>query len=240
MAKDVKPAKGRVNASTATPQPPAVEDKGSVLRVNARAGVSDKRQLADLATDGIATNAIVARTFLGPSQPNIGLTELVASLKDHGQRVNANDMTAQEQMLTAQSMALNAIFGEMARRSALNLGQHLEATERYMRLALKAQGQCRATLETLAAIKNPPVLFARQANINNGGQQQVNNEALPGQAVKGQRPAPAHEEIRNRPNELLEDLSHGGTQLDTRATSKTGGPNPRLEPMASIHRAEDR
>jgi hypothetical protein len=48
-----------------------------------------------------------------------------------------------------------------------------------MRLALRAQGQCRATLETLAAIKNPPVVFARQANINNGGQQQVNNAPAP-------------------------------------------------------------
>ena len=39
------------------------------------------------------------------------------------------------------------------------------------KLALKAQSQCRATLETLAAIKNPPVIFVKQAN----GHQQVNN-----------------------------------------------------------------
>ena len=42
-----------------------------------------------------------------------------------------------------------------------------------MRMAMKAQNQCRMTLETLATIKNPPVVFAKQANINNGGQQQV-------------------------------------------------------------------
>jgi hypothetical protein len=47
-----------------------------------------------------------------------------------------------------------------------------------MRLALKAQGQCRATLETLAAIKNPPVVFAKQRNISHG-HQQVNNGAAP-------------------------------------------------------------
>jgi hypothetical protein len=34
-----------------------------------------------------------------------------------------------------------------------------------MRLALRAQGQCRATLETLAVMKSPPTVFARQANI---------------------------------------------------------------------------
>jgi len=54
----------------------------------------------------------------------------------------------------------------------------LEAADKYLRLALKAQGQCRATLETLAAIKNPPVVFARQANIAHGPQQ-VNNGPPP-------------------------------------------------------------
>jgi hypothetical protein len=43
-----------------------------------------------------------------------------------------------------------------------------------LRYALRAQSQCRATLETLATIKNPPVLFARQANVSNGPQQ-INN-----------------------------------------------------------------
>jgi hypothetical protein len=46
--------------------------------------------------------------------------------------------------------------------------------ENYMRMAMRAQNQCRMTLETLATIKNPPVVFAKQANINNGGQKQVN------------------------------------------------------------------
>ena len=40
-----------------------------------------------------------------------------------------------------------------------------------MRMALKAQNQCRMTLETLATIKNPPVVFAKQANTAQGPQQ---------------------------------------------------------------------
>ena len=52
--------------------------------------------------------------------------------------------------------------------------EYVDQVDRYMRLALKAQGQCRATLETLATIKNPLVVFARQANIAQGPQQ-VNN-----------------------------------------------------------------
>jgi len=45
----------------------------------------------------------------------------------------------------------------------------------YMRLAFKAQSQCRATWETIATIKHPPaVAFVKQANYA-AGNQQVNN-----------------------------------------------------------------
>ncbi len=59
-------------------------------------------------------------------------------------------------MLSATAAAFNAIFGELARWAALNIGKHLGAAETYMRLALKAQSQSRATVETLAAIKTRP------------------------------------------------------------------------------------
>jgi hypothetical protein len=52
-------------------------------------------------------------------------------------------------------------------------------TEVRLRLALKAQTQCRATVETLATMKNP-VVFAKQANIAHGPQQINNNEGSVG------------------------------------------------------------
>lgn len=226
-AKKIAPAKSAAPA-------PVVEDKKNVLQVTDRPGVSEERQLADLATDGIATNAMAARYFLGGSQPNLSITEMVASLKDHGKRVNANDLAAAEQMLTAQSIALNAIFAEMARRSALNMGEYLDASDRYMRLALKAQGQCRATVETLAAIKNPPVVYAKQANITNGPQQ-VNNGVSSG--PKGEPvPVHTHEEKSNPSNELLELAD--GTRLDAGAQGQAGLPNPWLATVDAINRAK--
>ncbi len=54
------------------------------------------------------------------------------------------------------------MFLELARRSGANMGEYIQAAEAYMRLALKAQAQCRATLETLANTKNPPVVYVRQ------------------------------------------------------------------------------
>jgi hypothetical protein len=79
-----------------------------------------------------------------------------------------------------------------------------------LRLALKAQSQCRATLETLSAIKNPPVVIAKQANISNG-HQQINNGV----------PATRTEKNENTQNELLAEAQHGSETLDTRTTGAT-------------------
>jgi len=93
---------------------------------------------------------------------------------------------------------------------------------------LKAQSQCRATLETLAAIKNPPI-FAKQANFANG-HQQVNNH--------GGAQAARVEKIESRPNELLE--LEDGQWLDTGATSKAGRGNQAMAAVATIHGPKDR
>ena len=86
-------------------------------------------------------------------------------------------MKQAEAILCGQAHALQAILMNLARRAVSQ--EYLKQWEAYLRMAMKAQTQCRMTLETLVTIKNPPV-FARQANINNGGKQQVNNgPALP-------------------------------------------------------------
>lgn len=118
---------------------------------------------------------------------------------------------------TVKKVSTEFIFGRLVERGMNN--DHLPAFEGNMRMALRAQNQCRATLETLAAIKNPPVVFAKQANINHGsGNQQVNNGTPAPDSVN----SPRTEEIKSEPNQLLE-VQHGSEILDTRATSATGG-----------------
>ena len=91
-----------------------------------------------------------------------------------------------------------------------------------MRMALKAQNQCRMTLETLSNIKNPPVIFAKQANFSGGGHQQVNNGVL-GQASHAAKD-------QKQPNELLlEEAHYAGTTLDTGSTGEAIGVNSELE-----------
>lgn len=217
---------------TPAPEP---TPKSRRLEIIGRPGTTEDRLIADLVAEGEATNASTALRFVHADHGELSLTDMVKALHTHGEAINRGDLSAAERMLNSQAVALNAIFGELARRAALNMGTHLGATESYMRLALKAQSQSRATVETLAAIKNPPVVFARQANIAHGPQQ-VNNGPAPDST-----PASAHPgEPASGPNELLEDCTHGRTQLDTRATEATSRANQGLEPVGAFDRAANR
>jgi len=144
------------------------------------------------------------------------INSLVTELRSHFDLVTNGDLHCCASMLVGQANALQSIFVSLARR-AVNQ-EYLKQYEMYLRLALKAQNQSRMTLETLAAIKNPPVVFAKQANINHGNQQ-VNNGA----------PAPdSHAEKNiNQPNELLTEGTHNET-LDARGTTTTIRDNPAM------------
>jgi hypothetical protein len=94
-----------------------------------------------------------------------------------------------------------------------------------MRLALKAQTQCRATLETLALLKNPtPVAFVRQANI--GQAVQVNN--APSAAGNESRAR----EIESTQSKLLE--GQHGKRLDTGTAGTASGADPQLATLGKV------
>ena len=102
-------------------------------------------------------------------------------------KVQSGDLAALEAMLYGQAITLQAIFTKLARRAAAN--DSVKPFQVNLTLALKAQAQCRATLEALAEIKNPrPVAFVRQMNMS-AGPQQVNvtasPDALPGAGAGG-------------------------------------------------------
>jgi len=135
-------------------------------------------------------------------------------------------------MLIGQATALQTIFTSLARR-AMNQ-EYQKNLESFLGLALKAQAQSRATISALVDLKYPrQATFVKQANIANGPQQ-VNNGTM-------QAGAHSHAvEIEPSQNELLEDASHGSTQLDTGATPAPARSNPTVETMATVHRAAER
>ncbi|MBB3474260.1 hypothetical protein [Sphingomonas sp. BK345] len=199
----------------------ATPNRTGTLQVSDEQGVSPERQLAETALDPLFGGAIVTSSFGKLITGEIDLTALYQALHDRAKAVRDNKLASAEDMLTAQAAALNAMFLELARRSGANMGEYMQAAETYMRLALKAQAQCRATLETLATIKNPPVVYARQANIANGPQQ-VNNGA----------PLPRASNSGSSPNGLLE--TEHGKRLEPGAAGTTIGSDPALEALGAV------
>ena len=147
---------------------------------------------------------------------NIDVNCLAKALKESTEAINNGDMKAVEAMLYGQAVALQTMFTNLARRADCQQGR-LDNIEALLKLAFRAQNQCRMTLETLSNVKNPPVVYARQANITSGPQQ-VNNGLTH-----------ATEKTITQ-NELLED-SHV-KRLDGRTQGQTGRLDTHMEAVA--------
>jgi hypothetical protein len=110
-----------------------------------------------------ATRVIVAaegKTGIGEI---LDIPALIAVMREQANAVQAGSLDEAEAMLMNQATALQSLFARLAEKSMST--EYLSNFEAFMRMALRAQSQCRATLETLAAIKNPPIVYAKQANV---------------------------------------------------------------------------
>ncbi|MGZ8942817.1 MAG: hypothetical protein ACXW00_08635 [Methylobacter sp.] len=133
----------------------------------------------------------------------VNVNRIADELRRQTDELKTGNMQRAEAMLLSQAHTLDELFNNLARKAR---GQeYLKNYETFLRLALKAQTQCRATLETLSAIKNPPTIYAKQANIAHGPQQ-INNGVPPQAGIN-----------QNQQNELLE-AHHGGQTVDTGTT----------------------
>ena len=154
---------------------------------------------------------------------------LIDALRAQTKAVQKGDFRAAEAMLMNQATALQSLFVKLTETGLqANL---LRQQETALRLALKAQSQCRATLETLANIKNPPVVYAKQANVTTGPQQ-INN---------GPQAAPTGTQEKVFEENKLKELSDEKQQwLDTGAPSAAGGTYQGAKALAEVHRAQKR
>jgi hypothetical protein len=154
----------------------------------------------------------------------IDIPGLLAILRDQARTVSSGDLSRVESLLMNQADALQSLFVGLVERS-LRQEYHVHM-EGIMRLALKAQSQCRATLETLAAVKNPPVVYARQANVTSGPQQ-INN---------GVDLSRVRENV-NAPNQLSGAVHE--LRQDTRASGAASAVDSSVEAMASVNGAKN-
>ena len=117
------------------------------------------------------------------------LSELAKRLESQIQKLRDGDLGQAESILASQAFTLESLFHNLLRRSALNVRNEFNVVEKLIKLALKAQSQCRTTLDSLVSMKRPPAELIKQTNIAHG-HQQVNNFS----------------EKEKAPNELLEKL----------------------------------
>ena len=158
---------------------------------------------------------------------------LLDALREQTQAVHHGDMKVAEAMLMNQATALQSLFVKLTETGLQT--SLLRQQETALRLALKAQSQCRATLETLANIKNPPVVYAKQANVTTGPQQ-INNGM----------PQGAHNELAGtrqkqfEKNKLKELHHEQGQWLDAGTPGAAGSAHPRDKALASVNRTNKR
>jgi hypothetical protein len=181
---------------------------------------------AQVMVKGVGPNATAAVGY-SKMLGKLDLMECVRALAEQTRKVQRGDLAVLESMLAAQAVALNAMFTQLAfEASKMNIVDHID---RFTRLAFKAQSQCRATVETLALIKNPPVVIAQQANVAHGPQQ-VNNAVVSesGRSVLRAR-------ARNSDSGQNELLETDRERLDSGAPGATVERHQALAPVGTVN-----
>ena len=101
---------------------------------------------------------------------HLDIPRLMAVLKAESERLSEGKSEDVGPILANQALALQSLFSRLTERALSQ--SHMSNIETFMRLALRAQSQCRATLETLSSLNKAPTVFAQQANV--ATDQQIN------------------------------------------------------------------
>jgi hypothetical protein len=230
---------GAVAQSETSVTKPAAADKNTI-QVSLGPDEDIDAALAKARLHPVYTASATIRGF-GAGMSESGIMALIGELKSHVEDVKDGNMNRPETILLMQAQTLDVIFNAMAQRAAANVGTHRDTADLYLRMALKAQAQCRSTLETLAEIKAPrSTSFIKQQNI--AQQQQVNNGSQVnngGATNEGATPAHAHGKNIN-PNQENKQLEvQHGERLDGTTTGAASGADSQLETVGAVHRPAD-
>lgn len=158
------------------------------------------------------------------SASEVNSCDLAEEIFKQAKKIQAGDISYIERCLYSQAIALNAMFERMlAQVGGAEFINHVQVSGL---LALKAQAQCRATLATLADIRNPqrPTFIKQQ---NNAINQQVNDVVNLENSKK----------IDLRANELLSETKN--ETLDFNRAQETIRINPAMEAVEKINRSKD-
>ena len=170
--------------------------------------------IAEIATDPAKNAALVIRSFFQEGDPDVR-TALEIMDKTIAE-VQGGSMKPAEAILVSQAKALDSLFMSFVMIAQKN-AKNTKTLEPLMRIALKAQNQCRATIQTLNEVKNPrSVAYVQQANISNG-HQQVNN------GVAGEKNQIEQNKLSGEENALLKNERTSQAPIRTDTQMETMG-----------------
>lgn len=186
-------------------------------------------EIAEGITSGATQASLVLEQFSGDDE--VDMYEILKPLKAVVERVKSGNLADMEEMLVAQALALQGVFTLLAANAHPNEAG-MQKCQQLLTLALKAQAQCRATVQALGELKFPrQTVFAKQANVANGPQQVNNGTNSPARART--------ETVDEVPNKQLEVSADGGERLEFGAAQSAKRGDPAMAPVGKVHRAED-
>lgn len=216
----------------------ATRDKGSmpsVAVVDPEAAKLESTALGAMMIDSSLGAGMVAANFAAPlfsHWKKIDPGNVQDAIDLMAETVNSGDLADVEKMFVAQAVALQTMFTTLAAKAAsTGPGTNMAMLAN---LALRAQTQSRATLDSLVNLKYPrTTVIAKQANVAaSGGMQQVNNTVSPAHV-------PAHETVCQNKVEVLE-VGNGSTQLVAGAEIQAVGNRTADAALEVGHRAAKR
>jgi hypothetical protein len=144
------------------------------LTVQAHEGETEAATMARLMVDPFLRHGIVGSALSDkmvgklPGEPRFD--DFSTAIRAKAKGIREGHKIFAGELLTAQAFSLDTLFTELSRRATMNMGEYPQTAERYGRLALKAQSNCRAALEALAKIHQPREQTVRHVHVNEGGQ----------------------------------------------------------------------
>jgi len=109
--------------------------------------------LAAMATRGALAPANIKQ--FSSCGDDLQVSDVLTELQKAGGEVSGGNLGRVEKLLVNQVITLDTLFHNLLQRAGSQ--ENMKNLETFMRLALKAQAQARATAEALGILKNPPV-----------------------------------------------------------------------------------
>jgi len=145
------------------------------------------------------------------------LSDVVDELSDRMDMLADGKTRQLSNLLTAQAMTLDTMFTELVRRAGINMSEYPLATERYLRLAYKAQANSRATIEALANLHRPREQIVKHVTVHEGGQavvaDHIHQHAPGGQNDKNRHQPHAAQQTGGSPALLGQDPHGNGVPI---------------------------